>query len=128
MGAQAIDDSYVDGMGMPTSDGTTTNPSVDISNPDQSTSGGFISSLESYAGSAVDSAESAVSGAASSLVTSAENSVATVYGAAKNVGSSVVNSVEGVTSFAVNQVVLLIAVLGVALYFVGKTGALKIIV
>lgn len=120
-------------LGLPSSDGTSANPLVSVPDPTPSTPSGFLSTVESYASSAVTGAESAASSvfsgavsAGGAVINGAESAVKTGYSAGKTVIGDVTSGVEGVVGFGVNQVVLVIAAVGIALYFVGKTGAFKV--
>lgn len=119
--------------GLPSTDPTGSNPLVSVPDPTPSVHSGFLDSVENVASSALDSVESGASsvfhGAASlggSVLDTAGSAIKTGYSAGKTVVGDVVTGVEGVASFGVNQIVLVIAVVGIALYFVGKTGAIKV--
>lgn len=120
-------------FGLPSNDPTPTNPLVNIADPAPSSHSGFFDSLEEAAGSFVEGAESAASslyhGAVSTgtaIASGAETIAEKGYSVAKTVTGDVVGGVEGIVNFGTTQVVVLVAVLGVALYFIGKTGAIKV--
>lgn len=127
-------DDYSDIYGLPSSDGTTVNPVVQVADPSPVTSNGFLSSLETTADNALNSVEDTAAAAwagagtaATSILTGAEHATATAYGAVKTVGSDAVSGVKNVVSFGVSQTVLLALGLGVAIYIATKTGAFKIL-
>jgi hypothetical protein len=114
----------VDANGMPVSDSSPAAPSnVDMADPDSTPSpAGFMGSIESFG---------------SSIVNGAENAVKTVYGGAKTVAGDVVGGAEGVVSKGVGTVtgaassltmdiVIILAVVGIALVYVAQSGAVKI--
>lgn len=96
-------------------------PAVDMADPDQTQTPGFLQSLESFGSKAVATAEAGVK---------------TAYGAGKTVVGDVVDGAEGVVDHAVGtttgavtsltgNIVLILAVVGLALVFIARSGAIK---
>lgn len=120
-------------FGLPASDSTSVIPILNIQNPDQTQTPGFIQGLEAFASGAVSSVETGAKdlfagaqNASAAAVTQIQSAVETGYSAVKTVGNDLSSGAKGIVGFGVNQVVILVVVLGVALYFVGKTGAFKV--
>lgn len=105
-----------DSSGMPISDSSAPEPSnLSMSDPDNTPQpSGFLGSIESFGTAAVSAAKSAVT---------------TGYGAVKTVGSDVVTGVgkaeSSVLSPITTNVFILLAVVGVVLVLVFKTGNVK---
>lgn len=131
-------------LGLPTSDGTTTNPLVDVQNPN-----GGVDPVTGQQPGFFANAENKIASVTSGVIGSVESGVEGIYGGAKStlgvvatdvasgfnyaadtaagiVKKDIIAPVEGVLGFGVGQTVLLIAALGIALYFVGKTGSFKV--
>lgn len=111
-----------DSSGMIASDPAPAAPSnVDMSDPDQTQTPGFLSSLESFASGAIQHAE---------------NGIADVYGAGKTVVGDVAGGVEGVVQKTVNigtgaitsvtmNIVIVLGIVAIALVYIAKSGAIK---
>ena len=120
-------------FGLPASDSTTVSPALIMANPDQSQPSGFISSLDTFASSSVSAIENGVvdlfSGAkqvGNAVVATVDQAATSGYAIGKNVANDLTTGAKGLVSFGVTQVVIVVAVVGVALYFAGKSGALKL--
>ncbi|PWU11825.1 MAG: hypothetical protein C5B47_00245 [Verrucomicrobia bacterium] len=104
------DENLFDTLGLPVVNPQPTIPSVMISNPDQTKNTGFIDSIENFFMGAADTVEAGVEH---------------VYSGLKKVGNDVVSGAENVVGFGTSQIVLVIGVAAISLYFLAKSGALK---
>lgn len=115
-----------DQFGLPITDGTSVNASVNISNPDQSSHSGLLSSLESFGSNALNSLEKG----AEVTIQAGESAVKTVYQGGKTVVGDVVGGAQGIvtstTSALTGNIVILLLALGVGIYLVGKSGAVRL--
>lgn len=109
-------------LGLPSDPSPAANPALITTSPDQTQNSGLISKIDALASNAVSTFEAGLKDAGRAT----ENVIATGYNAGKTVASDVVGGVKGVVSFGVTQIVIVVAVAGVALYFIGKTGAFKV--
>lgn len=113
-----------DAVGMPDGDPAPSAPTViDMVDPDTTPApAGFMGSIENFG---------------SSVVTHVESGVSTVYGGAKTVVGDVVGGAEGVVSKTVGiatgglssiamDIAIVVAVAGIALYFIMKSGNVKV--
>jgi len=115
--------SGVDSSGMISSDpspGAPTN--VDMNDPDNTQTSGFLDKMENFG---------------LSVVHGAEATVETVYGAGKTVVGDVVTGAEGVVQKTVNigtgavssvtmNIVMILVVVGIGLVFIARSGAVKV--
>jgi hypothetical protein len=112
-----------DATGMPASDPTPAAvASVDMADPDTTQTGGFLSSLESYGSAAVGAVESGVStvyGAGKTVVTD-------VVGGTENAVGKVVGIGTGAISSVTMDIILVLAVVGIALVLVARSGAISV--
>ena len=119
---QVDDSSSVDSSGMLASDPAPAAPSnVDMADPDQTQTPGFLSSIESFASAAVTGAENAVG----TVYTGAKTVVGDTVGGVESVAGKAVGGVTGAVSSVTMNIVLIVAAVGVGLYFIFKTGAVK---
>lgn len=105
-----------DSSGMPTSDSTGAAPSnVDMADPDNTPHpAGFMSSIESFGSKIVSGTYGAV------------KTVATdVTGGVEGVAHKAVGGIEGAANTATMDVVIILAVVGVALVLIARSGAIK---
>lgn len=139
-----LNDDLSDILGLPSGDGTTINPTVNIAPPDQTVHGGLISSLQTIGGSALDSVESGASSAWASvssetkeILSSAELGAVSIikgtgqalegsYDVVKQVGNDALAGVEKIVSFSASTIIFVALGIGVALYIATKTGNLKL--
>lgn len=112
----------VTSLGLPSVNPVATNPLVAMSNPDQTTNTGFISTIEDYGSGFIHGAEDLFSG----TVSAAESAVKSTYSAVKSVASDVTTGVENVVGFGTGQIAMILIVGGLALYLVFKSGNLKV--
>lgn len=126
------EDDFVDGQGLPTNDSSSTDPRVNLVNPDQTRNTGLIDSLEGYstsafdasaqfAGDAIRSVESFLKGFEDEVV----EDIPKVYRGAKQVSGDIIHGVESVVGFTTNQVILIVVATAFLVYVLGKSGILK---
>lgn len=109
-------------LGLPNSDPSPpANMGLITSSPDTSNLG-LLGKLENVATSAITSLENGVGSVGSGI----ESGIVSGYGAVKTVASDAVGGVKNVVNFGTTQIVILVGVVGLALYFIGKTGAFKV--
>lgn len=113
-----------DAAGLPTSDDSApAAPNVDMPDPDgTSTPSGFLSSIESFGSAAVASVESGVSTVYNAGKTVVGDAVAGTENAASKVASIGTGAVTSITG----NLVLILAVVGVALVLIAQSGAIKV--
>jgi len=112
-----------DAVGMPNGDPAPAAPAVvDMQDPDTSAPpSGFLASLENFGSSAVSKVESGVE----TVYGAGKTVVGDVVGGAENVVSKTVGVATGAVSSVTFNLVLILAVVGIALVFVARSGAIK---
>jgi len=114
----------VDGSGILTTPITTANQAVDMPNPNQTSHGGMLDTLEGWGATAWNDAKAA----GTAVVQAGEGAVETVYTAGKTVATDVKSGVTSYISFGAGTIVFVVLGVGLAIYLIGKGGAVKAVV
>lgn len=122
----------VDNTGLPANSITPPSLVDTASNPNQASSS-WVNSVENAFGSVESAVSSGVSSAASTLkslpstvISDVEIGVEKSYSVVKSVGSDAAAGVSSVVDFGLSRIMLVVLGVGVVLYFIASTGAVKV--
>lgn len=124
----------VDQYGMPSNNPMSQNPTNLIQTPpDNSSNGGFITSLEAYAGNAVGTIKagatslmSGVESLSSTILHDADGAIKYAYSGVKTVASDVTGGVTGIGNGLFRNMVIWAVVVGGLIYLISSTNNFKI--
>ena len=105
-----------DDLGLITQDPNTTNPLVAMSDPNQTTWGGLIDTVETWVTGAVEGVETA----SDAVLDVAGSGIENTYKAAKQVGTDVAGGIKDIVGFGTTQIVLILGAAAVVLFMYAR--------